>query len=109
MIHLFSTPTPLNSSKNPIESACLRALMLAKFRVSSYANNMIAIMVPALLAVLIGGYRSSVHEIHHGLLAAIAGRFVASHNDVFNIIVPTVHSVVSDMVTEALKNRVGKS
>jgi hypothetical protein len=83
--------------------------MLAKFRISSYANNMIAIVVPALLAVFIGGYRSSVHEMHHALLAAIAGRFVAPHNNIFNIIIPTIHSVVSDLVTEALKNRVGKS
>ena len=45
-------------------------------RISSYTNNLIAGAVPVILVIVIGGYRNSLHEIHHGLLAAISGRFV---------------------------------
>jgi hypothetical protein len=53
-------------------------------RISSYTNNLIAVVVPAVLIVLIGGYRKSIHEIHHGLLAVIAGRFVVPHDKTFD-------------------------
>jgi len=59
-------------------------------QISSYANNLISGAVPAVLASFIGGFRGSLHEIHHGLLAAIAG------------------SSTSHLITEALKNRIGR-
>jgi len=59
-------------------------------RISGYTNGLIAGAVPALLVIFIGGYRNSIHEIHHGLLAAIAG------------------SSLNRVITEALKNRVGR-
>jgi membrane-associated phospholipid phosphatase len=59
-------------------------------QISSSTNNLIASMVPVALSVFIGGYRGSVHEIHHGLLAACAGK------------------ALSHLTTEALKNRVGR-
>ncbi|KAI9454430.1 lipid phosphate phosphatase 1 [Russula earlei] len=59
-------------------------------QISSFANKLIAGTVAAVLVVFIGGYRNSVHEIHHGLLAAAAG------------------SSLNDLITEALKNRVGR-
>ncbi|KAH9967247.1 phosphatidic acid phosphatase type 2/haloperoxidase [Russula dissimulans] len=59
-------------------------------QISSYANDLIAGAVPAVLASLVGGYRGSVHEIHHGLLAEISG------------------SALSQLITDALKNRVGR-
>jgi hypothetical protein len=45
-------------------------------RISSDTNNLIASVMPVALSVVIGGYRSSVLEIHHGLLAACAGKLV---------------------------------
>ncbi|KAH9066693.1 lipid phosphate phosphatase 1 [Lactarius vividus] len=59
-------------------------------QISSDTNNFVTSMVPVALSVFIGGYRSSVHEIHHGLLAACAGK------------------ALSLLTTEALKNRVGR-
>ncbi|KAI0289460.1 phosphatidic acid phosphatase type 2/haloperoxidase [Russula brevipes] len=47
-------------------------------------------ILPAVIVGFIGGYRSSVHEIHHGLLAAMAS------------------SALSHLITDALKNRVGR-
>ena len=65
-------------------------------------------MMPAVLVVLIGGRQNSAHDIHHGLLAAAAGRFVALYG-VLNVIVLTNYRALSLLITEALKNRVGKS
>lgn len=59
-------------------------------RISSDTNNLIASVMPVALSVVIGGYRSSVLEIHHGLLAACAGK------------------ALSHLTTETLKNRVGR-
>ncbi|KAH9995388.1 lipid phosphate phosphatase 1 [Russula compacta] len=59
-------------------------------RIPSRINNLIAGAVPAILVGFIGGYRGSVHEIHHGLLATAAG------------------SSLSRLITDALKNRVGR-
>ncbi|KAI0305876.1 lipid phosphate phosphatase 1 [Multifurca ochricompacta] len=59
-------------------------------QISSYANAMIAIALPAALVGLIGGYRSSILEIHHGLLAA--------HTS----------CALTQLVTSFLKNRVGR-
>ncbi|KAF8479804.1 lipid phosphate phosphatase 1 [Russula ochroleuca] len=59
-------------------------------QISSYTNNLIAVAVPAVLVVLVGAFRNSIHEIHHGLLAVIAG------------------SALTRVITEALKNRVGR-
>ncbi|KAH9072094.1 lipid phosphate phosphatase 1 [Lactarius deliciosus] len=59
-------------------------------RIPSDTNNFVTLMVPVALSVFIGGYRGSVHEIHHGLLAACAGK------------------ALSLLTTEALKNRVGR-
>ena len=68
---------------------------------------MIAIAIPAVLSVFIAIYRKSIHEIHHGLLALAAGRFVTLH-EVLNPVVLTIHRAVTHLVTEALKNRIGK-
>ncbi|KAI0255902.1 lipid phosphate phosphatase 1 [Lactifluus subvellereus] len=59
-------------------------------QIPSSINNMIAAAVPVVLAVFIGGYRNSAHEIHHGLLATTAG------------------SALCRLITETLKNRVGR-
>ncbi|KAF8269816.1 lipid phosphate phosphatase 1 [Lactarius quietus] len=59
-------------------------------QISSWTTVLITSLVPIALAVFIGGYRSSVYEIHHGLLAACAGK------------------ALSHLATEALKNRVGR-
>jgi hypothetical protein len=107
MTHLFNTPTCLNSEAF-ILSARLRTLTRANLkRVSSFANYTIAIAMPAILSVFIAIYRKSIHEIHHGLLTLASGRFVALH-EVSNPIVFTIHRTVSHLITEALKNRIGK-
>jgi len=59
-------------------------------RIPSYTNNLIAGVVPVILVIVIGGYRNSLHERHHGLLAAISG------------------SSLNRVITEALKNRIGR-
>jgi hypothetical protein len=69
---------------------------------------MITVAVPVVLAIFIGGYRRSAHEIHHGLLAATAGRFVALHKETLNRIVIPIYSALCRLITEALKNRIGK-
>lgn len=78
-------------------------------RIPSRINNLIAGAVPAILVGFIGGYRGSVHEIHHGLLATAAGRFVVPLDKTFNSILLINHSSLSRLITDALKNRVGKS
>jgi diacylglycerol diphosphate phosphatase/phosphatidate phosphatase len=78
-------------------------------RISGHTNVLIAGVVPAVLVTLIGGYRYSIHEIHHGLLAAIAGRFVVPHDKAFDPIGLIIYSSLNRVITEALKNRVGKS
>ena len=42
-------------------------------------------MVPVVLSVFIGGYRSSVYEIHHGLLAICAGKLVAQPDSLVSV------------------------
>jgi len=59
-------------------------------QIPSYTNNLIAGAAPILLAVIVGLNRNSLHEIHHGLLAAISG------------------GSLNRVITEALKNRVGR-
>ena len=76
-------------------------------RISGYTNHLIAGAVPALLVIFVGGYRKSIHVIHHGLLATIAGGFVMSHDKTFIALI--IRSSLNNVITEALKNRVGKS
>jgi hypothetical protein len=81
-------------------------------RIPSYTNNLIAGAAPVILVVFIGGYRNSLQEIHHGLLAAISGGFVVQSNETFKYIVLIsiyIYSSLNRVITEALKNRVGKS
>ncbi len=81
-------------------------------RIPSYTNNLIAGATPVILAVFIGGYRNSLQEIHHGLLAATSGGCVVQSNKTFKYIVLIsiyIYSSLNHVVTEALKNRVGKS
>ncbi|KAI0272499.1 lipid phosphate phosphatase 1 [Gloeopeniophorella convolvens] len=59
-------------------------------QISGYTNGMIALAVPLGLVGFIGGFRSSVHEIHHGWLAVWSSR------------------ALNSLITEALKNRVGR-
>jgi hypothetical protein len=54
-------------------------------RIPSYTNNLIAGVVPVILVIVIGGYRNSLHERHHGLLAAISGRFVVPHDKMLSL------------------------
>ncbi|ETW78640.1 lipid phosphate phosphatase [Heterobasidion irregulare TC 32-1] len=51
---------------------------------------MIALAIPFGIVGAFGGFRGSLREIHHGLLAAYSGR------------------ALSDLITESLKNRVGR-
>ena len=55
-------------------------------RISSYTNNLIALAVPVILVIVLGGFRNSLHELHHGLLAAVSGRFVVSHDEMLSLI-----------------------
>ena len=80
MTHLFSTPTLLNSNFFSLRCTNLVTYASLIIRISSLTNTLIAVGVPVVLVVFIGAYRTSVHEIHHGLLATIASMFVASHN-----------------------------
>ncbi|KAI0285832.1 lipid phosphate phosphatase 1 [Russula aff. rugulosa BPL654] len=59
-------------------------------QIPSYTNNLIAGAGPVILVIVIAGFRNSLHELHHGLLAAISG------------------SSLNRVITEALKNRIGK-
>ncbi|EIM86809.1 lipid phosphate phosphatase 1 [Stereum hirsutum FP-91666 SS1] len=61
-----------------------------KQQISGSTNAMIAIAVPLVVVGLSGVFRRSLGEIHHGFLATFAGRGL------------------SDLVTEGLKNRVGR-
>ncbi len=79
MIHLFSIPTPQNSSVSPLRSLRFDHLHGPGYRIPSYTNNLVAGAAPILLVIIIGGYRNSLHEIHHGLLATISGGFVMPH------------------------------
>jgi diacylglycerol diphosphate phosphatase / phosphatidate phosphatase len=54
-------------------------------RIPSYTNNLIAGAVPVILVIVIAGYRNSLHELHHGLLAAISGRFVVPHDKTLSL------------------------
>lgn len=47
--------------------------VLPNFRISGLANILIAVLVPAAVVVAVGALRKSPIEIHHGLLAMIAG------------------------------------
>jgi len=79
MTHLFSIPTLPNSSVSPYVRSDLITYANPVIRIPSYTNNLIAGVVPVILVIVIGGYRHSLHERHHGLLAAISGRFVVPH------------------------------
>ncbi|KAI0042197.1 lipid phosphate phosphatase 1 [Auriscalpium vulgare] len=59
-------------------------------RISGHTNVLIALVVPMTASGIVGGARSSVVEIHHGILAAWSGR------------------ALNSIITEALKNRVGR-
>lgn len=76
MTHLFSIPTLTNSSVSLYIRSDSIAYTDSVIRIPSYINNLIAGAVPLILVIVVGAYRSSLHELHHGLLAAISGRFV---------------------------------
>ena len=78
MTHLFSIPTLSNSSVSPYVRSDL-ITYTPVIRIPSYTNNLIAGVGPVILVIVVGGYRTSLHELHHGLLAAISGRFVPCH------------------------------
>lgn len=59
-------------------------------QISGLANILIAVLVPAAVVVAVGTLRKSAIEIHHGLLAMIAG------------------GGFNEIITEFLKNRVGR-
>jgi len=85
MTHLFSTPTLPNSDASPYVRSDLITYTNPVIRIPSYTNNLIAGVVPVILIVVIGGYRNSLHELHHGLLAAISGRFVVRHGKMLGL------------------------
>ncbi|KAI0061029.1 lipid phosphate phosphatase 1 [Artomyces pyxidatus] len=59
-------------------------------RISGTMNWMVSVVVPVGISGFVGGIRGSVPEIHHALLASFSGR------------------AISELVTEAMKNRVGR-
>jgi len=80
MTHLFSIPTLPSSNISPYVRFDLVTYTNPVIRIPSYTNNLIAGAMPVILVIVIGGYRNSLHELHHGLLAAISGRFVVPHD-----------------------------
>jgi len=90
MTHVFSILTSLSSKVPSLRHPDSGTYLSLIARISSFTNHLIAGAVPAVLVSFIGGYRGSVHEIHHGFLAAIAGRFVAPHYKAFESIVLSI-------------------
>jgi hypothetical protein len=107
MTHLFSIPTLLNGIVSPFVRSDLITYTNPDIRIPSYINNLIAVGEPVILVVVVGIYRNSLHELHHGLLAAISGRFVVPHDKNLSIAL-IIYSSLSRVITEALKNRIGK-
>jgi len=80
MTHLFSTHTLPSSNVSPYVRSDWITYTKPVIRIPSYTNNLIAGAVPVILVIVTGGYRNSLHELHHGLLAAVSGRFVVPHD-----------------------------
>lgn len=104
MTHLFSIPTLTNSSVSRYIRSDSIAYTDPVIRIPSYINNLIAGAVPLILVIVVGAYRGSLHELHHGLLAAISGRFVVPR---LESIVLIIYSFLNRVITEALKNSIG--
>jgi hypothetical protein len=85
MTHLFSIRTLPNSSVSPYVRSDLITYTNPVIRIPSYTNNLIAGVAPVILVIVVGGYRNSLHELHHGLLAAISGRFVVPHDNTLSL------------------------